>query len=121
MFLNRRVNTARSWLRELLAGLASSPKSFPLAICGRQHSQGLTRDGNRKEKFMLTLKLLLTILGFGLFAGAATLVAYDVLAAARLRWLLKRHDIAEVALAASHDHRPTTLWVARTATLEERP
>jgi hypothetical protein len=35
--------------------------------------------------------------------------------------LLKRHDIAEVALAASHDHRPTPLWVARAATLEERP
>jgi len=70
---------------------------------------------------MLALKLLLTILGFGLFAGAATLVAYDVLAAARLRWLLKRHDIAEVAWAGSHDHRPTPLWVARAATLEERP
>jgi len=70
---------------------------------------------------MLALKLLLTILGFGLFASAATLVAYDVLAAARLRWLLKRHDIAEVAWAGSHDHRTTPLWVARAATLEERP
>jgi hypothetical protein len=120
MFLNRRSNTARSWLRALSAGLASSPKSFPFAICGRQHSQGLTRDGSRKEKFMLVLKFLLTILGFGLFASAAILVACDVLAAARLRCLL-RHDMAEVALAASHDHRPTTPWVARAATLEERP
>ena len=69
---------------------------------------------------MLALKFLLTILGFGLFASAAILVAYDVFAAARLR-LLKRHDIAEVALAASHDYRPAPLWVARAATLEERP
>ena len=61
---------------------------------------------------MLALKFLLTILGFGLFASAAILVAYDVFAAARLRWLLKRHDIAEVALAASHDHRPTSLGTA---------
>ena len=70
---------------------------------------------------MLAMKFLLTILGFGLFASAAILVAYDVFAAARLRWLLKRHDIAEVALAASHDYRPAPLWVARAATLEERP
>ena len=57
---------------------------------------------------MLALKFLLTILGFGLFAIAAILVAYDVFAAARLRWLLKRNDIAEVASAASHHHRPTS-------------
>ena len=70
---------------------------------------------------MLALRLLLTILGIGLFASAAILVAYDVFDAARLRWLLRRNHIAEVALAASHDHRPTRLRVARAATLEERP
>jgi hypothetical protein len=70
---------------------------------------------------MLALKLLLMILGLGLFAIAAILVAYDVFAATRLRWLLRRNYIAEVASAASHHHRPTLLWVARAATLEERP
>jgi hypothetical protein len=39
---------------------------------------------------MLALKFLLMILGFGLFGSAAILVAYDVYAAARLRWLLKQ-------------------------------
>jgi hypothetical protein len=76
--------------------------------------------GVESEKFMLALRLLLTILGFGVFASAAILVAYDVFAAARLRWLLSRNHIAK-ALAASHDHRPTRLRVARAATLEERP
>jgi regulator of protease activity HflC (stomatin/prohibitin superfamily) len=38
---------------------------------------------------MLALKFLLMILGFALFASAAILVAYDVFASARLRWLLK--------------------------------
>ncbi len=70
---------------------------------------------------MLALKFLLMILGFGLFASAAILVAYDVFAAARLRWLLRRNHIAEVASATSRHHRPIHLWVARAATLEERP
>ncbi len=39
---------------------------------------------------MLALKFLLMILGIGLFASAAILVAYDVYVAARLRWLLKQ-------------------------------
>jgi regulator of protease activity HflC (stomatin/prohibitin superfamily) len=39
---------------------------------------------------MLALKFLLMILGFALFASAAILVAYDVFAAARLRWLLRQ-------------------------------
>jgi regulator of protease activity HflC (stomatin/prohibitin superfamily) len=39
---------------------------------------------------MLALKFLLMTLGFALFASAAILVAYDVYAAARLRWLLKQ-------------------------------
>ena len=39
---------------------------------------------------MLALKLLLMILGIGFFTSAAILVGYDVYAAARLRWLLKR-------------------------------
>jgi hypothetical protein len=34
---------------------------------------------------------------------------------------LRRNHIAEVALAASGDDRPTRLRVARAATLEERP
>ncbi len=38
---------------------------------------------------MLALKLLLMILGLGLFGGAAILVAYDVYMATRLRWLLE--------------------------------
>ena len=37
---------------------------------------------------MIALKLLLMILGGGLFGTAAVIVAYDVYAAARLRWLL---------------------------------
>ena len=39
---------------------------------------------------MLALKFLLMTLGLALFASAVILVAYDVYAAARLRWLLKR-------------------------------
>ena len=39
---------------------------------------------------MLALKLLLMILGVGLFASAAAIVAYDVYVAARLRWLLEQ-------------------------------
>ncbi|HYA78715.1 MAG TPA: SPFH domain-containing protein [Candidatus Bathyarchaeia archaeon] len=39
---------------------------------------------------MLALKLLLMILGAGLFTGAAAVVAYDVYVAARLRWLLEQ-------------------------------
>ena len=70
---------------------------------------------------MLALKFLLMILGFGLFASAAILVAYDVFVAARLRWLLRRNHIAKVASACSRNHRRTLLWVARAATLEERP
>jgi hypothetical protein len=70
---------------------------------------------------MLALKFLLMTLGFALFASAAILVAYDVYAATRLRWLLRRNYIVEAPSAASHHHRPTLLWVARAATLEERP
>jgi len=70
---------------------------------------------------MLILKFLLFLVGFVLFASAAILVACDVYAATRLRWLLNRNSVAEVASASSHHHRPTHLWVARTATLEERP
>jgi regulator of protease activity HflC (stomatin/prohibitin superfamily) len=39
---------------------------------------------------MLALKLLLTILGIGLFGSAGILLAYDVYVAARLRWLLEQ-------------------------------
>jgi regulator of protease activity HflC (stomatin/prohibitin superfamily) len=39
---------------------------------------------------MLALKLLLMILGVGLFGSAAVVVAYDVYAATRLRWLLQQ-------------------------------
>ena len=39
---------------------------------------------------MLALKFLLMILGVGLFGSAALVVAYDVYAAARLRWLLEQ-------------------------------
>ena len=39
---------------------------------------------------MLALKLLLMILGVGLFGSAAVVVAYDVYVAARLRWLLEQ-------------------------------
>jgi regulator of protease activity HflC (stomatin/prohibitin superfamily) len=39
---------------------------------------------------MIALKLLLMILGVGLFGGAAVVVAYDVYLATRLRWLLKQ-------------------------------
>jgi regulator of protease activity HflC (stomatin/prohibitin superfamily) len=39
---------------------------------------------------MLAFKLLLMILGIGLFASAAILVAYDVFAATRLRWLVRQ-------------------------------
>ena len=70
---------------------------------------------------MLALELLLMILGFGFFAIASVLVAYDVFAAARLRWLLRRNHLVEVAPAAWRHHRHRLLWVARAATLEERP
>ena len=39
---------------------------------------------------MLALKFLLMMLGVGLFAGAAMVVAYDVYVATRLRWLLEQ-------------------------------
>jgi regulator of protease activity HflC (stomatin/prohibitin superfamily) len=39
---------------------------------------------------MLALKLLLMILGVGFFGSAVVVVAYDVYAAARLRWLLEQ-------------------------------
>jgi len=39
---------------------------------------------------MLALKLLLMILGVGLFGGAAVVIAYDIYVAARLRWLLQQ-------------------------------
>ena len=39
---------------------------------------------------MIALKLLLMILGVGLFASAAAVVAYDIYLATRLRWLLKQ-------------------------------
>ena len=38
---------------------------------------------------MLALKFLLMILGCGLFGSAASIVAYDVFVATRLRWLLE--------------------------------
>ena len=44
---------------------------------------------------MLALKFLLMILGVGLFAGAAIVVAYDVYVAARLRWLLEQSAAGE--------------------------
>jgi regulator of protease activity HflC (stomatin/prohibitin superfamily) len=39
---------------------------------------------------MVALKFLLMILGIGLFGSAASVVAYDVYLASRLRWLLQR-------------------------------
>ena len=39
---------------------------------------------------MLALKLLLMILGLGLFCGAGIIVAYDIYMATRLRWLLQK-------------------------------
>jgi regulator of protease activity HflC (stomatin/prohibitin superfamily) len=39
---------------------------------------------------MIALKFLLMILGVGLFASAAAVVAYDIYLATRLRWLLKQ-------------------------------
>jgi hypothetical protein len=45
---------------------------------------------------MLALKSLLMILGIGLFGSAATVVAYDVYIAARLRWLLRRYTASTV-------------------------
>ena len=47
---------------------------------------------------MLALKVLLMILGIGLFAAAGILVAYDVYVAARLRWLLEQNTNAGEAL-----------------------
>ncbi len=44
---------------------------------------------------MLALKFLLMILGVGLFASAAIVVAYDVYVAARLRWLLEQSAAGE--------------------------
>ncbi len=44
---------------------------------------------------MLALKFLPMILGVGLFAGAAIVVAYDVYVAARLRWLLEQSAAGE--------------------------
>ena len=50
---------------------------------------------------MLALKFLFMILGLGLFAGAAIIVAYDVYVAARLRWLLEQSGTpAEEGIAA---------------------
>jgi hypothetical protein len=68
---------------------------------------------------MLALEFIFMILGFAFFASAAILVACDVFAATRLRWLLRRNHTAH--LPTARHHRPTLLWVARTATLEERP
>jgi regulator of protease activity HflC (stomatin/prohibitin superfamily) len=42
---------------------------------------------------MLALKLLLMILGVGLFGSASAIVAYDVYVAARLRWLLQNSTV----------------------------
>jgi regulator of protease activity HflC (stomatin/prohibitin superfamily) len=45
---------------------------------------------------MIALKILLMVLGVSLFGSAAVIVAYDVYAAARLRWLLQ-HSSGEGA------------------------
>jgi hypothetical protein len=39
---------------------------------------------------MVALKVLLMIVGIGLFGSAAAVVGYDVVLATRLRWLLQR-------------------------------
>jgi hypothetical protein len=93
---------------------------------------------------MLAWKFFLVILSISLFASVAILVAYDVFAAARLRWLLTQTSnqggaevitprmgrpfapsrgkpVSQLTRATSYEHRPVALWVARAATLEERP
>lgn len=55
---------------------------------------------------MLALKVLLMILGIGLFASAGMLVAYDVYVAARLRWLLEQNTNAGEALTTVRPFGP---------------
>ncbi len=66
---------------------------------------------------MLALKLLLMILGLGLFGGAAILVAYDVYMATRLRWLLEEAGAGsatpEKRLGASPPFGPVRWRLAR--------
>lgn len=50
---------------------------------------------------MLALKYLLTLLGVGLFSGAAALVVYDVYVAQQLRQLIRRKESGETALELS--------------------
>ncbi len=55
---------------------------------------------------MLALKLLLMIVGVGLFGCAAVVVAYDVYVATRLRWLLQRSAAPAGEGTAAIEPRP---------------
>jgi regulator of protease activity HflC (stomatin/prohibitin superfamily) len=66
---------------------------------------------------MIALKLLLMILGVGLFASAAAVVAYDIYLATRLRWLLKQ-SAGEGTAAIEPRPFPRVRWaLARNLTL----
>jgi hypothetical protein len=90
---------------------------------------------------MIAFKLWMLVLGIGLFAVAAAVVAYDVYAATRLYWLLQQpafsrpnrptappRPVTAIAIfgepakarAASRNRRPKPLWVARFASQEHR-
>lgn len=55
---------------------------------------------------MVALKFLLMIIGIGLFGSAASVVAYDVYLASRLRWLLQRSPEHSGEGAAAIQLRP---------------
>jgi len=88
---------------------------------------------------MVPLEYFAALLIAGLFAFVAAIVAYDIYSATRLRWLLqpsgtprkfhsprperqiKRIGVATRPRAVAHERRPKTLWVARLASLEQKP
>jgi regulator of protease activity HflC (stomatin/prohibitin superfamily) len=59
---------------------------------------------------MIALKLLLMIVGVGLFGGAVVVVAYDVYLATRLRWLLEQSSGERTAASQPRSFGPVR-WV----------
>lgn len=62
---------------------------------------------------MIALKLLMMILGVGLFGSAAAVVAYDVYVAARLRWLLQQSPGEGTTAIQPRPFDPVRLGLAR--------
>jgi hypothetical protein len=88
---------------------------------------------------MVILEISAAILTAGIFALFAAIVACDIYSATRLRRLLdptgsprklrraapaqqtRRFGMAVALKAAARQRRPKTLWVARFASLEQKP